>query len=76
MSKPVQRRRRSLLALACGLALVLPASAPAAGPRPPVAQAQATTELPVEALTDLEQLRTRFNNDVGKVRLLLLLSPT
>jgi len=26
--------------------------------------------------TDMEELRTRFNQDKGKVRLLLLLSPT
>ena len=76
MSMTARPSRRPVLAFAGLLVLVGLVSAEIPGPLRPAVQAQGAPELPVEALTDLEQLRARFNGDVGKVRLILLLSPT
>ena len=61
-----------VVAAALGALLLLGGSFPSAGASPPVATAAPT-------LTDLkgvDELRSLFNSDVGKVRLVLLLSPT
>lgn len=76
MSTTARRPRRPVLAFASLLALCLLLGDWAATARPPTARAQVAAELPVEELTDLEQLRARFNRDIGKPRLILLLSPT
>lgn len=63
-------------ALAALLAGLLLASLPP-GPRPAVrAQVAAPAEPTVVELADLETLRARFDQDLGKLRLILLLSPT
>jgi hypothetical protein len=66
----------SVLAMVLILALALPVLYLGVATPPPAARAQVAAELPVEELTDLEQLRVRFNHDLGKPRLILLLSPT
>jgi len=76
MSMTARRSRHPVLAFAGLLVLVGLASVTIPRPLQPAVQAQGAPGLPVEALTDLEQLRARFNGDVGKVRLILLLSPT
>ena len=76
MTPSAWRRRRPGLALVGLLAFHMLLLSQLAGPRAPVARAQAPVDLPVQELTDLEQLRTRFNGDFGKLRLVLLLSPT
>jgi hypothetical protein len=61
-----------VVAAALGTLLLLGGSFPSAGASAPVATAAPT-------LTDLkgvDELRSLFNSDVGKVRLVLLLSPT
>ena len=35
-----------------------------------------SANVPLTNLNNVEELRTRFNHDMGKVRILLLLSPT
>lgn len=78
MSPTARRRptRGSVLGGVLSLALALPFLSLGVGTPPPAARAQVAAELPVEELTDLEQLRARFNRDIGKPRLILLLSPT
>jgi hypothetical protein len=61
--------KRSLLALAALLvgALVVIYSGP---------QAQFAPMEPLTGVQSIETLRTQFNHDAGKIRLIMLLSPT
>ena len=61
---------RAVLALVAGTALTAAVTA-----FPPIA-ASAQSTLALSDLSGSEQLRTRFNEDRGHVRLVLLLSPT
>lgn len=60
------------------LAFSLAASACASDRSPPAGGTPDATppEVRVTSLQDLSQLRDRFNEDAGRVRLVLLLSPT
>jgi len=62
-------KRVRVVAVALGVLLLfggyIPSSAPVATAAPKLSD-----------LKGVEELRTLFNNDVGKVRLVLLLSPT
>ena len=57
---------------AFGMLLLLCGSFPSTGAYAPVA----TAAPKLSDLKGIDELRTLFNNDVGKVRLVLLLSPT
>ena len=60
------------VAAAVGTLLLLGGYLPSTGTYAPVATAAAE----LSDLKGVDELRTLFNNDVGKVRLVLLLSPT
>lgn len=78
MNAVPQARRRS----AWGLVAILLASAVVASActsvrSPPAGEPSgAATSVRVTSLRDLSELRDRFNEDAGEVRLVLLLSPT
>jgi hypothetical protein len=65
-------RNMRVVAAALGTLLLLGGYFPPAGASAPVATAAST----LRDLKGVDELRSLFNNDVGKVRLVLLLSPT
>ncbi len=65
--------RSASIALLSGLLVAALAPRPSPALR---AQVAAPAEPTVVELTDLETLRARFDQDLGKLRLVLLLSPT
>jgi hypothetical protein len=73
MNRPISKRnlsKRNLLALAVVLAIAL--FAIYLETRPRLAPGQA----PLIDIENIETLRTQFNHDTGRVRLILLVSPT
>ena len=65
-------RNARVVAAALGTLLVVGGYFPSTGAFAPVA----TAAPKLSDLKGVDELRTLFNNDVGKVRLVLLLSPT
>jgi hypothetical protein len=72
VSRVVLMKEMRVVAAALGTLLLLGGYFPSSGASAPVATAPST----LRDLKGVDELRSLFNNDVGKVRLVLLLSPT